>query len=317
MLDFRLKFLLPVLLAWSLTGPAAAAPWLCTLPDSLVVPAGNVTLRDLSTSPVPSAAARILLVAGGQPGTTVVLDRRTILRRLVSQRLAGGVGFRGADTTVLVFRGRVTAASRLQEIMKKALEPYLPDAAPGAPATWLELQYTGGDLGTDGEFSLTPMWSGTLRPGRQAIRFGFQDGGRSRVLPVAVIVHHFAQVARSSRRIPHGARLEDGSFTWEWVDLADGPQGRVTGRRALSGLLAARTLEAGSILLEQDLKSPPVILAGDPVELKLGRGGVLVSVRAYARREGSLGQTIPVKNQLTGQLVNARVAGPGVVEWRY
>ena len=46
------------------------------------------------------------------------------------------------------------------------------------------------------------------------------------------------------------------------------------------------------------------------------RGSVAVTLRCVARQPGTLGQTIPVRNELNGQLVNARVAGPGLVEWR-
>ncbi len=56
--------------------------------------------------------------------------------------------------------------------------------------------------------------------------------------------------------------------------------------------------------------------AGDAVEMTVIRGTVTVTVRATARQPGCLGQTIPVRNELNGRLVNARVAGPGLVEWR-
>jgi len=315
--ELRLKFLLTAVLVGGLTGAANAAPWLCTLSDTLQVPAGRVTLKDISRTPVPASAAGVVLVPGGVPGTSTSLDRRIILRRLVAQGLAAGVVFRGAERTVLIFRGTVVDASRLRTIMTEALEPFLPEAETDAPATWLELEYQGGNLGADGTCTLTPMYKGTLRPGRQTVRFRFQDENRSRVVSTTVMVHHFARVARPARRIRRGETLHDGDFTWEWADLSGGAKGRFLGHRSVEGQTAARTLEPGDVLLEQDLKNPPVILAGDPVELRLGRGGVQVTVRAYARREGSLGQTIPVRNELTGQLVNARVTGPGTVEWRY
>ena len=82
------------------------------------------------------------------------------------------------------------------------------------------------------------------------------------------------------------------------------------------GASPTRNLKAGDYLRQSDLKETPIILAGDSVELRVNRGQVVVSVRALARQNGCLGQTIPVRNELTGRLVNARVAGPGLVEWR-
>ena len=42
----------------------------------------------------------------------------------------------------------------------------------------------------------------------------------------------------------------------------------------------------------------------------------LETVRALARQAGCLGQIIPVRNEMNGRLVNARVLGSGSVEWR-
>ena len=110
--------------------------------------------------------------------------------------------------------------------------------------------------------------------------------------------------------------LDEGQFEWRWVDLSEIPGGMVACRDQLRGASAARTMRAGDPLRTSDLKPTPVIRAGDPVELIVQRGGVSVSVRAMARQAGCLGQTIPVRNEMTGRLVNARVAGPGLVEWR-
>ena len=75
-------------------------------------------------------------------------------------------------------------------------------------------------------------------------------------------------------------------------------------------------MTAGDQLRAGDLKPIPAIRAGDMVDLEIQRGGLTVTVRGLARQAGCLGQTIPVRNELNGRLVNARVKGPGLVEWR-
>ncbi len=100
------------------------------------------------------------------------------------------------------------------------------------------------------------------------------------------------------------------------MDLAEQGNGLVTSRVALAGNSVARSLQLGDSLRISDLKQSPVVQAGDQVELLIRRGQIVVSARAYARQDGCQGQTIPVRNELTGRLVNARVCGPGQVEWR-
>ncbi len=309
-----------VLAAAGLAKPGDAAvptPWRLTLADTVEVAAGPVTIADVATGAVPAAAADLTLVAAGKPGTSLELDRRTILRQLVSARMAAGVRLGGADRVTVIFRGRLVPGDQVRRLMTEALQTMLPAAEPGAPDTWLELEYQGGDLGCDGAWDLTPQFSGVLRPGRQTVRFRITDAVREWSVPVQVVVHHYAEAARLVRGRNRGDTVSDRDIVWEWIDLADGAKGRVTGRRSFAGLEVARTLTADAPLLEQDLREAPVVLAGDPVELKLARGGVIVTVRGHARRDGARGQTIPVRNDLTGRLINARVAGPGLVEWRY
>ncbi len=296
---------------------AAAVPWVCSLPDTIQCNRSTVTLGDISQTLVPALAAEVVLTSSGTPGTVLPIARQTILRRLVGLHLASGVSFKGAETCMVMFGGTVVKEDEVRRLLKEKLEPMLPTSEPGAPVTWLELEYRHGELAVQGLFNLTPMMAGKLRPGRQQVRFRFQEGNREHVLPVNVVVHHYGEIARAGHRIVHGASLRPADFVWEWMDLADGTKGRLIGRRILTGKNAARTMTTGTVLREEDLKLPPVVLAGDPVELKLSRGGVLVTVRAFARRDGVIGQTIPVLNDLTGKLINARVVGPGRVEWRY
>lgn len=302
-----------VLLA-GLAGPAGA--WVCTLPDSLTVDGDRLNLGQLSTSPVPAGTAGLNLLAGGQPNTTVTLDRKTVLRKLVTGGLAAGVQFRGATATTVVFAGTTVEANALMGVMQEALAPLLPTADPGAPATWFEVEYGKGGVGAVGSWRLFPLENAVLSPGRQQVRFRFEDDIHSEIIPVTVIVHRYGELATPLHRIDHDQELGADMFVWEWADLAEGTKGRVVGRRVLEGTCAARTLTPDTQLLEQDIRSTPVVRVGDPVELAVRRGGVAVSVRAFARQDGTLGQTIPVRNELTGELLNARVVGPGSVEWR-
>jgi flagella basal body P-ring formation protein FlgA len=142
------------------------------------------------------------------------------------------------------------------------------------------------------------------------------NGNRRESFPATVILHQFGEVARAVKDLSREQPVHENLFTWQWQDLADLERGLAIGRSSVTGASLTRNLPAGANLREADLKETPLILAGDPVELQVRRGQVAVTVRAFARQNGCLGQTIPVRSELTGRLVNARVAGPGLVEWR-
>jgi flagella basal body P-ring formation protein FlgA len=155
-----------------------------------------------------------------------------------------------------------------------------------------------------------------LQPGRNLVPVEVVSGDRREGFSAMVILHHFGEVARARQDLSRDQPLDESLFAWQWQDLADIERGLAVGRSSVSGVSLTRNLSSGEILRQADLKETPIISAGDPVELQVRRGHVAVTVRAYARQNGCLGQTIPVRNELTGRLVHARVAGPGLVEWR-
>ena len=98
--------------------------------------------------------------------------------------------------------------------------------------------------------------------------------------------------------------------------MADIDRGLITCREALLACSAATNIKPGHVLRQTDVKNTPVIFAGDSVDLCITRGSLEVVVKGVARQAGGLGQVIPVRNSLNGQLVNATVAGQGIVQWR-
>ena len=308
---FRMALVVVLLL------PAAAAgAWTIVLPDSATATGPVVRLGDIASGPLPAEAAAIL-VAEAVPGSdTALVTRQGVLRRLVASTLADGVQLAGAARCIVRFGGHALDPAALQAAAEQIVAGLLPPAAPGAPATWCEVTLPGAVGAVKGAWGLSCSRREPLPAGRSQLQLELADGWQTRTLPATVVVHLQGEVATARAGIARGAPLEEGLFEWNWRDLAGLPPGLVASRAALAGQSAARDLRAGEALRAADLKPTPVILAGDIVELLVQRGAVAASVRALARQAGSLGQTIPVRNELTGRLVNARVAGPGRVEWR-
>lgn len=131
-----------------------------------------------------------------------------------------------------------------------------------------------------------------------------------------VLCHAFGEIARATREFARNEELKPDLFQWEWRDLCLLEAALVSGRESLAGRSASRRIASGGLLRRADMKETPLVLAGEPVELRLRRGSVTVSVPALARQEGRRGQIITVRNSLSGKLVTGRVVASGVVELR-
>jgi len=301
---------------------AAAGPvfgsgaWNLVLPDTVVLDHDLATLGDVAADPVPAHARDLVIRAGLKPNSVVKVSRQDILRRLVTAGLARGVRLRGANHIHVIFEGRELDAGEIHQEVRRAIQPLVPSPLPGAPDSWFELDLPEIQLAAAGSWRAEIDRTELIEPGRNLIRISVVDGDRKESFPVAVTLHQFGEVGRVNHDLSRDMPLEENMFNWQWRDLADLNHGLAVERTSVQGASPTRNLKAGDYLRKADLKETPVILAGDSVELRVHRGQVAVTVRAFARQNGCLGQTIPVRNELTGRLVNARVAGPGLVEWR-
>lgn len=286
------------------------------LVESARVTSGEVCLQDVAVGELPAELSSLLLTAGGAPGQSIEISRRLILRKLVQAGLAAGVNLGGATSCRVHFAGQPIAWDSWQERVDAALGDLVPPQADGAPDAWLETNVPLPSRGVQGDWRLALLSTEKLSPGRNLVRAAVVSREGREELTIQATLHAYGQVGRARAELDRDAPLRPENFNWEWVDLADSHHGLVLGADSLTGQSLKRTLAAGDLLRRTDLRETPVVRAGDPVELRASRGQVSVTIRAYARQSGVLGQVIPVRNELTGRLVNARIAGPGLVEWR-
>jgi len=301
-----------LLLALMANSSAMGASWVFTLADTVRVSSPAVQLSEISTTPVPSRVSDLNICSSGMPGTIQTISRKTILRQLVTSGMAGGV------SCVIIRTGKTINPHALRPDIRRVLQALVPGAKPGAPATWFELELPEKlAIVDDKNYEIIIARNSKLTPGRNQITVVLNSPEDTRNFQITVTLHQFDETAKALMQIKRGDILLPELFQWEWADLSDPKQNSdFHGRNELNGVSCSRTIQAGDYLRRCDLKATPVIFAGDRVELQIQRGALFASVDATARREGSIGQTIPVRNELTKQLMNVRVVGPGVVKWR-
>jgi flagella basal body P-ring formation protein FlgA len=295
---------------------AAADGWRLVLRSEVRLPVGPVRLGDVVSGEVPEAAASLVVAGAGQAGESLVLDRRRLLRELVTAGLAAGVRCSGAERCRVRFAGSPIERDELESRLREILTAWLPEADPAAPPPWLEFQVRVPDLCAAGAWRLELVAPRRLAPGRNLVAVAIHDAGVRTRFTVTVLCHFQGEIAAALAPIPEDTPLTEELFRWEWRDLVEVERGVVVGRGELAGKSAVRDIAGGEVLRLACLTETPLVRRGEPVELRIRRGEVAAITRAVARQDGLRGQTITVRNELTGRLVTARIVGPGLVEWQ-
>jgi flagella basal body P-ring formation protein FlgA len=122
------------------------------------------------------------------------------------------------------------------------------------------------------------------------------------------------KLLRTLSSLPRKAIPEAGQL--EQVDFEGNPPAG-----ALSEFPEGRRLRTpvtpGHILVESDLETIPVVVAGDPVRLELVSGPLVIAVEALARSNGAVGDKVRLEMPTSHKSIQAVVSGPGEarVQW--
>lgn len=79
----------------------------------------------------------------------------------------------------------------------------------------------------------------------------------------------------------------------------------------LQGVQALRDLPVGTVLTSRMVQPIDHVRINQPVLVSVSTGGVEVNLTATAMQAGSIGQTVRLKNDVTREVFEARVTGPG------
>ncbi|WP_192954673.1 flagellar basal body P-ring formation chaperone FlgA [Gallaecimonas mangrovi] len=118
----------------------------------------------------------------------------------------------------------------------------------------------------------------------------------------------------ASRALPAGITLAGSDLSEDWQ-----PQNRLSGRiftdkSVIVGAKLKRGLQAGSAITADNLC---LVCRGDKVTLHAGSGGLSITAAGTALSDGTIGDTIRVRNQGSGRVVDAKVESQGEVTVTY
>lgn len=145
------------------------------------------------------------------------------------------------------------------------------------------------------------------------ISVGVRCGEQRRVRYLQAEVSVMAQHVVVARDIAANARIVPSDLKLEEARLERLPRSAVLDIEAAVGLLAVRSLPAGTTLLEQHLRREALVKRGDSVTVYARGKGFTVSLEAEALDNGALGDEVRLRSD-DGDYLQARVVGRDQLE---
>jgi flagella basal body P-ring formation protein FlgA len=130
---------------------------------------------------------------------------------------------------------------------------------------------------------------------------------------ISAIVKVYYRVAVLTQPVKRGDTITRGHFSIEKREVAKFGDELMTQAEQVENKQALRSLPAGAILTSRNVAEPKLIKKGDKIIISASQPGFSVRMSGLAMMDGAKGQTIRIKNQNSGRIVNATVIEPGVV----
>lgn len=292
-----------------------------TIKSEAVITGPQITLGQIAviegdeTSRI-TALQQIPLGSAPLPGASALLTRDVLTARLsASQTDFGGLEWNPIPETVRISTGgQLISGQALSDIALAKLRQKLP-SRPDEEIT-VSLLKPIPDL-------MVPL--GDLHYGivGQSVRFGVPltayltvstDAVLYTRIPIKYELKRFSSVLVTNTTITARQTLAADLFRLDRLDVSRLSAGYLTNFDQTAGLVAKRSLPAGTVVYPHHLEKPVLIKRGSPVTITVVYGGVEAVAPGVAQKDGHDGQLIPVRNTLTGRLVTARVVAKDRVE---
>lgn len=157
--------------------------------------------------------------------------------------------------------------------------------------------------------------TGDLQPGRQRFLVAFESLFGPVRFPVFVQLQRAEPVVVTIRAIPRGQVITAADVRVEpstGKRFRDNESPLPSIEQAL-GQEAGRSLREGQVLTDANCIPPIMVKRGDTVDVIAGGGGVRVRMRAIAKRDGRLGDTVDVETVGDKRKLSARVTNHGTL----
>lgn len=143
----------------------------------------------------------------------------------------------------------------------------------------------------------------------------FTDNGQIiKSIPVNARIEITTEVATAKARISRGAVISEEMVSMQKMKIDGAPEDLCTDLATIVGQVAGKNILAGRAIEKSNLTAPVDVKAGDLVALVAERDGIRLTARGIAKKDGTIGELIPVVNLRSNKKLFGRVTEPGTVK---
>lgn len=124
----------------------------------------------------------------------------------------------------------------------------------------------------------------------------------------------FGEVVTLAKPLPRDAILTEDDLLVTRRNLGPLGEGLIRRPEDAVGKLLQSSLQAGSLLYDKLLKTPPLVKRGDRVTIRAKSAHLQVNVNGEVQNAGGKGEQVRVKNLMSRKELYARVVTPSIVE---
>jgi flagella basal body P-ring formation protein FlgA len=285
------------------------------LKKSTIVPGPVVTIGEIAdisggTVDIINKIKQINLTPAPQPKIPIKITAELVRYMIKQNRIQETDALIGGGGFVMVYIDTVViTGEQIIEVARKYLDEkvQIPDGTkiitPVRPVSTVIAPKR------DCFIKVMPNIIGRLK-GVVSISVGIYNGDRFyQMLPVQMQVRTFEPMVVTLRTIQYKTILVASDIKRIIGESTQYNNDLVTDVSQVIGQETKRTISAEQPILQSDLLPPTLVRQGDLVEIEVTKGGVTIWGTGIARRDGRLGDTIPVARANQSVVIQALVAG--------
>lgn len=144
----------------------------------------------------------------------------------------------------------------------------------------------------------------------------YESGGRQRQAQIQLQVEMEQKIPVMGKRVAAGTVITDELINSGWVTVRNDRVHYVSDPAEITGKTLRRTLAMGEPVRKADITTEYLIEAGESVTLSMVKEGMRIDLRAVARQDGSLDDTIRLYSDETRRTYLGKVVNESKVIWQ-
>ena len=310
-----MKKLALTILCLLLIASTASALEIRLKPRVLVQDAGGwLTLGQIAEGVNDPSLSALALLPAPRAGQKRSVAKKEIRRALERHRPdLRSVEFTGASRVVLVGGGQVVQAPQIERMLHRFLQKNQ-GRLPKAQLRLTDVQLPDEVVVPHGKLTHQVVPSNPKILGSRRFNVTLRvDGRLVKNLTVRARLEALAPVAVAAADLTRGTMLGPADVQQVVADISALRDPCFT-LEDLIGKRLKRSLRTGQTISRKQVDFPPMVRRGQVVEIRVQRGGIMLSAKGEARQNGQQGETIRVRNTASRRELLCRVLAPGLVE---